>query len=476
SLPVLLLSDIFDCRTLDECQQLFVLIENKVDVWKEEVFFKNVKNQLLRSCNDLLRRLSRSQNTVFCGRILVFLARFFPLFERSGLNLISEFNHENATTFALQEDGVLTDSMTSESSTAEDMKESDKIQVDYNFMAFKTVNVLKKALGMWLLHNVRKSSKFNHPNSCANFQVLGDSNDSMYFAKYLTNQKLLELQLSDSNFRRYILVQFLILFQYLTSSVRFKQEAHTLSEEQSVWVTETTAKINALIEETPPNGPEVRKSIEKILKREEYWSNWKNEGCPELKEITENEAEFKKNETSIRSTYSRKRKLGDELKAAEAAHRILIGNPELNAIWNLCPDNWEACRSKKRLFTPSVEKFFENAVKANPKQRAEICSDSDFSWRALRLLSQKSHHFFSPSNQVVKPVNSHLEGVVEKLSKEFPTETQSNANDFDIDDAEDISDDELGLRNVDTVDNNTTPNTPNDNSNENAEVIEVMDT
>ncbi|CAG2168151.1 unnamed protein product, partial [Oppiella nova] len=41
SLPVLLLSDIFDCRTLDECQQLFVLIENKVDVWKEEVFFKN---------------------------------------------------------------------------------------------------------------------------------------------------------------------------------------------------------------------------------------------------------------------------------------------------------------------------------------------------------------------------------------------------------------------------------------------------
>ncbi|CAG2123086.1 unnamed protein product, partial [Medioppia subpectinata] len=97
-LPINLLADIFDCRTLDECQQLFILIEKKVDVWKEECFFKNVKNQLLRSCNDLLRRLSRSQNTVFCGRILVFLARFFPLFERSGLNLNSDFNHENATT------------------------------------------------------------------------------------------------------------------------------------------------------------------------------------------------------------------------------------------------------------------------------------------------------------------------------------------------------------------------------------------
>ena len=64
SLPVILLSDIFDCRTLDECQQLFGLVENNVDVWKEEPFFRNVKNQMLRSCNDLLRRLFRSQNTV----------------------------------------------------------------------------------------------------------------------------------------------------------------------------------------------------------------------------------------------------------------------------------------------------------------------------------------------------------------------------------------------------------------------------
>lgn len=43
-----------------------------------------------------------------------------------------------------------------------------------------------------------------------------------YFAKYLTNQNLLHLQLSDSNFRRFILVQFLILFQYLQSTVKPK--------------------------------------------------------------------------------------------------------------------------------------------------------------------------------------------------------------------------------------------------------------
>lgn len=49
-----------------------------------------------------------------------------------------------------------------------------------------------------------------------------EANEPHYFAKFLTNQKLLELQLSDSNFRRCVLVQFLILFQYLTSTVKFK--------------------------------------------------------------------------------------------------------------------------------------------------------------------------------------------------------------------------------------------------------------
>lgn len=37
--------------------------------------------------SDLLRRLSKSQNTVFCGRIQLFLSRLFPLSEKSGENV-----------------------------------------------------------------------------------------------------------------------------------------------------------------------------------------------------------------------------------------------------------------------------------------------------------------------------------------------------------------------------------------------------
>lgn len=47
---------------------------------------------LLRTLNDLLRRLSKTgSTTMFCGRILAFLSGVFPLGERSGVNLRGEY-------------------------------------------------------------------------------------------------------------------------------------------------------------------------------------------------------------------------------------------------------------------------------------------------------------------------------------------------------------------------------------------------
>ena len=59
-------------------------------------------------------------------------------------------------------------------------------------------------------------------NSSDELQQQQKTQQQHYFAKFLTNQKLLELQLSDANFRRYVLLQFLIVFQYLNSPVKFK--------------------------------------------------------------------------------------------------------------------------------------------------------------------------------------------------------------------------------------------------------------
>lgn len=100
-----------------------------------------------------------------------------------------------------------------------------------------------------------------------------------FFAKFLTNPKLLSLQLSDSNFRRSVLVQCLILFQYLRSTVKFKSETFSLSSTQSDFIRDTEVQIYKLLDETPPGGKRFTKTVQHMLQREELWNNWKNEGC-----------------------------------------------------------------------------------------------------------------------------------------------------------------------------------------------------
>lgn len=124
TMPVVLLGDIFDVLTLDTCEQMFTFVENEVNVWKEDLFFISCKNNLLRMCNDLLRRLSRSSATVFCGRILLFLAKFFPFSERSGLNIVSEFNLENVTEYGADAE--------ENSTTEHEATDAKNIVIDYS--------------------------------------------------------------------------------------------------------------------------------------------------------------------------------------------------------------------------------------------------------------------------------------------------------------------------------------------------------
>ena len=62
-------------------------------------FNQNKNLIVLRSCNELLRRLSRAEDAVFCGRVFIFLFQSFPLGDKSSVNLRGEFHVENVTTF-----------------------------------------------------------------------------------------------------------------------------------------------------------------------------------------------------------------------------------------------------------------------------------------------------------------------------------------------------------------------------------------
>ncbi|XP_013192786.2 THO complex subunit 1 [Amyelois transitella] len=446
TMPVVLLGDIFDALTLNKCEQMFTYVESGVNIWKEDLFFIACKNNLLRMCNDLLRRLSRSQNTVFCGRILLFLAKFFPFSERSGLNIVSEFNLENVTEFGGDSSSTLKDSL-DEEMVVDD--EKSKLSIDYNLYCrfwslqdfFRNPNTcynkiqwktfvahsgsVLSAFSSYKLEAVElQKSKMNRLKAVTDVEM-HENKEQHYFAKFLTNQKLLELQLSDSNFRRCVLIQFLILFQYLSSTVKFKMESQELKQDQAEWVKETMALVYKLLGETPPNGKKFAECVKHILKREEHWNNWKNDGCPEFQK-PKPPVQVDSTE-EIKRASKRRRPVGDIIKEYEGQNKHYMGNNELTKLWNLCPDNLTACRTKERDFMPSLESYMLTGVESESGRKRTSCGG--WGWRALRLLARRSPHFFVHTNNPIGRLPDYLDDMVERVTREVAANAAAaNAN------------------------------------------------
>ncbi|XP_027587031.1 THO complex subunit 1 isoform X1 [Pipra filicauda] len=468
STPFVLLGDVLDCLPLDQCDKIFTFVEKNVATWKSNTFYSAGKNYLLRMCNDLLRRLSKSQNTVFCGRIQLFLARLFPLSEKSGLNLQSQFNLENVTVFNTNEhESTLGQKCTEDravpsafsrrsqavvakfSKHAEEREEgmdveegemgddeaptSCSIPIDYNLYRkfwslqdyFRNpVQCYEKVSWKTFLKYseevlaVFKSYKLDDTQaSRKKLEELKTGGEHVYFAKFLTSEKLMDLQLSDSNFRRHILLQYLILFQYLKGQVKFKSSNYVLTDEQSLWIEDTTKAVYQLLSENPPDGERFSKMVEHILNTEENWNSWKNEGCPSF--VKERPPDSKPTRPV------RKRPAPEDFLGKGSNKKILMGNEELTRLWNLCPDNMEACKSESREYMPTLEEFFEEAIEqADPENMVEnkykAVNNSNYGWRALRLLARRSPHFFQPTNQQFKSLPEYLENMVIKLAKELP--------------------------------------------------------
>lgn len=450
TVPFILLGDIFDCLTLDVCEEVFTFVECHVSTWGSPEFYSSGKILLLRMCNDLLRRLSAAQNTVFCGRIQLFLAQLFPLSEKSALNLMSHFNLDNITSFSNEEElsgaGKTGDSavpMETESST------DNNTPTDYNLYRklwliqdffrqptqcysveqWKTLTgnmeEVFKAFGSYKLEEQAWSVGGTRKRTCSISESVEDYRESHYFAKFLTSEKLMNLQLHDSHFRRHVLIQCLILFQYLTSDIKFKPASMVLGDTQALWIQDTTEKVYALIKETPPNGEGFATYIRQVLSREEAWIAWKNDGCPSYEKPPQVETDM----------YPAKKHLGD---VSGESKKIDIGNPELSRLWNLCPDNVQACKHTSRIFMPEKTKFLEEPIEqADPEAQIDVefkmVSNTNFTWQALRLLSANSSHFFQNTTAAIKPMPEYLEHVILQEAKDLQqaansTETNGVAN------------------------------------------------
>jgi THO complex subunit 1 len=417
-----------------------------VSTWIQPEFYSSGKILLLRMSNDLLRRLSSAQNTIFCGRIQLFLARLFPLSEKSALNLMSHFNVENVTTYNKEAgEGVVAEEADTAAGEGEEdegeMMETDEqaddssLPIDFNLyhklwalqeffcqpsqcysaeqwkVLTGNVEEVLRAFSSFRLEDVQVSRRKGRKSSLVEYS------ESHYYAKFLTSEKLMNLQLRDSHFRRHILLQFLVLFNYLVGDVKFKAPGHHLQESQAAWIKEMTESVYARLEETPPQGPQFAAYMRHILKREESWVAWKNEGCPSYE---------KPSLALSESPYPPLEHLG-EVHAKSSKQRHNLGNTELTRLWNICPDNLEACRKKTRKFVPDVQKFIAEPVEqADPVARIDpeykVINNPNFAWQALRLLSQSSPHFFQNTTAQIKALPEYLEHVAVQTGKDLASQ------------------------------------------------------
>ncbi|SNX87077.1 related to nuclear matrix protein p84 [Melanopsichium pennsylvanicum] len=120
------------------------------------------------------------------------------------------------------------------------------------------------------------------------------ANGGHFFPTYLTGRKLFEYEIRDTSFRKHILVQYLVLFQYLLSFTPAAKESwkdwknktlqalFTLSDAEERWIRSTWREIQALIREIQPDGRLFLDSVLEVLKREANWIRWKTESCPSI--------------------------------------------------------------------------------------------------------------------------------------------------------------------------------------------------
>ncbi|KAJ3490328.1 hypothetical protein NLG97_g5802 [Lecanicillium saksenae] len=329
-----LVEELLDSQTIAGCRHIFDFLESR----RERMTAKNFSQKklvILRSCNELLRRLSRAEDTAFCGRVFIFMFQCFPLGDRSSVNLRGEYHIENVTTYETNTNGDATkmdvDTEASAAETNGDKKANSKDgkpkegegRIDAEQLYPLLWSLQESFSQPTTLFNAAKFSQFKHSleETMKAFESLhADDQRSLkrkrndegtaaiseaFNPKYLTSQDLFELEISDLSFRRHVLVQALIITEFLLSlSAEAKQKLsglpaankavvynEQLSEENTKWATETKRRISEYLKRGF-DGPYFYRMVETVLARDKNWVFWKMASCPPIEREPVTAADF----------------------------------------------------------------------------------------------------------------------------------------------------------------------------------------
>ena len=154
-LPLTVMHELLEAQTADQCSQAFGYLEKRVDVLRKITIngeHRYSQAMLLKCCNTLMQRLSKSSSLLLCGRVLMLLAHVLPLTEKSGVNLKGEFNMATADIpYSTELEGEEKDRLAAEGGDAAAFKlksTDEKLdgQMEVSFTLYKTFWGLQKSL------------------------------------------------------------------------------------------------------------------------------------------------------------------------------------------------------------------------------------------------------------------------------------------------------------------------------------------
>ena len=109
----------------------------------------------------------------------------------------------------------------------------------------------------------------------------GGGGSTQHFPKYLSNPRLLNLQLKDPSFRRYFALQGLITTHFLSSACTLPKRL-PLPAKSVPKVEELNEKLLKLAEMTVPKGQSFAEKLPNLFLEESHWYKWKDMKCPSL--------------------------------------------------------------------------------------------------------------------------------------------------------------------------------------------------
>ena len=483
-----LVEELLDSQTIDGCKIVFDYLDSRRDILTAvsvlhavcahapnlvQKHFKQKHLIILRACNELLRRLSRAEDTVFCGRVFIFLFQSFPLGDRSSVNLRGEYHVENVTKYEnLSRNGQsltngdmdvdkkeyqetiptttgekteapsnvepngstpsapadLTSVKKNFEKVAHERAEPDmdtlysmfwslqdffsqplKLFDDENLKMFKlglevTIQKFKK---VHEAQQARGNNRISLESKSGEKRKRNDDEDelaSSFNPKYLTSRDLFDLEVRDLAFRRHILVQALILIDFLLSlTPRAKKKlesmsnksvlyAYNFNEENAKWATETRNDIANYLQEGP-EGKFYFRMVDTVLSRDKNWSLWKAEGCPLISRDPISAGDYAEAEKSAQKTSANKRIRPAPMGALDlkflAHDRTTGGMTQLEDPVRYTVPTIDSFKA------PIIQDDFEiEMAKDDEEKQLSIDARASKLWRTLRVASKSRLNIF----------------------------------------------------------------------------------